>query len=462
MPLAVLAGRYLILEKIAQGGMGAVYKARDQRLQGKTVAVKEMSESAIAPADRERVLESFRREAELLARLEHPNLVRVSDRFQEGERHYMVMEFIEGCTLEQMLEGRGEPFPEGQVLAWAKQLCDVLAFLHSQKPKIIYRDMKPSNVMVLDGSEEVRLIDFGIARFFKAGKRRDTIELGTGGYAPPEQHGKAQTDERADVFALGAMLHQLLTLHDPATVPFQFPNVRTRNPKVSSRVETAIMKAVQPKRDQRHQSIEEMRGALLGDKAARRRPASAKKGGEEPARPARPASTSPPRPGKLALTPAALDFGELSVDGTDSERCLVVTIPPGERAMLAADVPWLRVHPASVAKSGSPVTVTVHTSRLPLGRLQLQGGWLRRWAGWHTRFLVPVPEVQHGRIETVLAKGGQAQGVSVTVTAVPQPWQVYAGWGATVVALVVETLVAVWILMSLLGAVAAAGLVLTR
>ena len=442
--------------------MGAVYKAHDRRLQGKTVAVKEMSESIVAPAERERVLKSFRREAELLARLEHPNLVRVSDRFQEGERHYMVMEFIEGHTLRQMLEGRTEPFPEDQVLAWAEQLCDVLAFLHSRQPKIIYRDVKPANVMVLDGSEEVRLIDFGIARFFKAGKRRDTIELGTDGYAPPEQYGKAQTDERADVFALGATLHQLLTLHDPGTMPFKFPRVRTRNPKVNSRVEAAIMKAVEPSKDKRHQSIEEMRRALLGDKAARRRPVPAKKGREEPTRSTRPASTLPSRPGKLALTPAALDFGELSVDGTESERCLVVTIPPGERATLTADVPWLRVHPASVDKSGTPVTVTVHTSRLSLGRLQLQGGWLKRWAGWHTRFLVPIPEVQHGQIEAVLAKGRQGRRVSVSVTAVPQPWQVYAGWGATVVALVVETLVAVGILISLLGASAAPGVAMTR
>ncbi|MEA3340882.1 MAG: serine/threonine-protein kinase, partial [Chloroflexota bacterium] len=155
LPLTILTGRYVIMEKIAQGGMGAVYKAQDKRLQGKTVAVKEMSESAIAQAERGHVLESFQREAELLARLSHPNLARVSDCFQEENRHYIVMEFIEGQTLQKMLKGRSDPFPEEQVLDWAGQLCDVFAYLHNQKPKIIYRDIKPANVMVLDGSDQV-------------------------------------------------------------------------------------------------------------------------------------------------------------------------------------------------------------------------------------------------------------------------------------------------------------------
>ncbi|MGC9346530.1 MAG: protein kinase domain-containing protein, partial [Anaerolineae bacterium] len=258
LPMQTIAGRYLILEKIAQGGMGAIYKAQDQRLQGKIVVIKEMSETAIVPSERESVLESFTREAELLARLDHPNLVKVTDYLQEGERHYMVMEFIEGNTLQNLLESCIDPFQEEQVLDWAEQLCSVLAFLHSQSPPIVYRDMKPGNIMISEDGNQVKLIDFGIARFYKPGKRRDTIQFGTDGYAPPEQYGKAQTDARADVYALGATLHQLLTLRDPGDQLFHFDTVRRHTKSVSTRVNDAIAKAVEMNKERRHQSMEEL------------------------------------------------------------------------------------------------------------------------------------------------------------------------------------------------------------
>ena len=455
LPLIVLAGRYVVLEKIAQGGMGAVYKAQDRRLQSKIVALKEMSESAIAPAERKRVLDSFQREAELLARLEHPNLARVTDRFQEGERHFMVMELIEGRTLKEMLEGRTEPFLEDRVLVWAEQLCDVLAFLHSQTPKIIYRDVKPANVMVLDGTDTVKLIDFGIARFFKPGKRKDTIEFGTDGYAPPEQYGKSQTDVRADVYALGAMLHQLLTRRDPVTTPFQFPPVRSLNSKVSRRVQAAIAKAVKPNKDARHQSIEEMQIALLGDAAAQKpkpgRYLPTKEKKEKPARPTRPATAPPSALGNLVLTPALVDFGEVPVGGEAPDRSLVVTFPAGERAVLSTDVPWLHVHPRSVSKRGSPVTVTLDTIRLKPGRLSLEGTWLKRWAGWHTHILVPVDQEQHGYVEVQL-KSGQSRSIPVSVIAVPQQWQVHAGWVGTGLAMLIEAVTALAILVAIIGA----------
>jgi len=445
LPLTILAGRYVILEKIAQGGMGAVYKAQDRRLQGKIVAVKEMSESAIAPAERKRVLASFQREAELLARLEHPNLARVTDRFQEGERHYMVMEFIEGRTLQDLLEGRTEPFPEEQVLAWAEQLCDVLSFLHSQKPKIIYRDVKPANVMVVDDSDEIKLIDFGIARFFKPGKRKDTIEFGTDGYAPPEQYGKSQTDERADVYALGAMLHQLLTLRDPATDPFRFPRVRSLNPKVSRRVEAAIAKAVKPNKDKRHQSIEEMRVALLGDEATKRRRAPAKKKKKKPARPTRPSAVPPSVPGQLVLTPASLDFGPVLVGGDAPDRSAVVTFPAGEQATLSTDVPWLQVRPQKISKVGGQATVTLDTGRLRPGRRQLSGGGLKRWIGWHARHLVPAEQEISAHVEIEL-NSGKRQRVPISVTVVPQSRQVRLGWIKAIGLMVLEVAVGAFVL----------------
>jgi len=413
IPLTRLADeRYIVLEKIAQGGMGAIYRAQDRRLHDRIVAVKEMSGSAVAPDERKRILDCFKREAELLARLEHPNLVRVSDLFQEADRHYMVMEFVEGRTLEKMLKGRIKPFAEDRVLAWAAQLCDVLSYLHGQEPPIIYRDVKPANVMVVDGGDTVKLIDFGIARFFKPGKRRDTIELGTDGYAPPEQYGKSQTDERADVYALGAMLHQLLTLRDPAAVPFQFPSVRSLNPGVSRRVDAAITKAVASNKANRHSSAAEMLIALLGDEVeAIRSPA---KGAISPAS------------GKPAATPSSLDFGAVEVSGVAPAVTMRVDLPAAERATLSTDVPWLHVSPRDLGRSGD-VTVTVYPRRLVLGEWSPKGlGWLV----WPARFLVPGARDLCGHVEIAL-KGGTVS-VPVHVVAMPARWRVVAGWVGTI------------------------------
>ena len=432
LPLTVLAkSRYVVLEKIAQGGMGAIYKAQDRRLQDKVVAVKEMSESAIAPAERVRILDCFKREAELLARLEHPNLVRVSDLFQEEDRHYMVMEFVDGLTLEKMLEGRAKPFSEEQVLAWGEQLCDVLDYLHSQKPQIIYRDIKPANVMVVKDTDIVKLIDFGIARFFKPGKRRDTIELGTDGYAPPEQYGKAQTDVRADVYALGAMLHQLLTLRDPVLVPFQFPSVRSLNSKVCRRVDEAVAKAVQSAKDKRHQSIKEMREALLGDGALKR------DAGKQP-------------PGKsvqkvLQIDPDELDFGRVTVGGSVPSWSVSVDIPPGEKATLSTDVPWLHVRPQNIDKSGG-ATVTVYPRYLKLGQRSPK---VLRWLTWPVHLLVPAERRAGGCVE--IKSNSDTVRLPVSVTATPSGGRVFLRWVAAIFLMSAEVSILATLLLSLLG-----------
>ena len=414
------------MEKIAQGGMGAVYEAQDKRLQDKIVAVKEMSESIIAKPQRKRVLESFQREAELLARLTHPNLVRVTDRFQEGERHYMVMEFIEGQTLEEMLKGRSDPFPEEQVLDWASQLCNVLFYLHSQEPKIIYRDIKPANVMVLDGSNQVKLIDFGIARFFKMGKQKDTVEFGTDGYAPPEQYGKAQTDERSDVYALGAMLHQLLTLREPITRPFHFPSVRSLNSKISRQVDAAIAEAVEADQDKRHQSMQEMQSALVGDGAAKKQRRKRRK-------PARPAAVS----GKLKPAPDWMNFGEVPAGGSARPQSLTITLPPGEQATLNTDAPWLRIHPQRINKQGERATITLDAAHLEPGRLQLGGGGVKRWVGLHTRLLVPAEREISTHVEIAL-QSGYKQRVPVSATVVPSAQRVQFRWVMTVGLILIE------------------------
>lgn len=437
LPLAVLADRYVILEKIAQGGMGAVYRAQDKRLQDKIVAVKEMSESAIEPEERQWALESFRREAQLLARLDHPNLVRVTDCFQEREHQYMVSEFIEGQTIEKMLERHGEPFSEERVLIWAEQLCDVLFYLHSQSPKIIYRDVKPTNVMVVENTDVIKLIDFGIARFFKPGKRRDTIEFGTEGYASPEQYGKSQTDERSDIYSLGAMIHHLLTLRAPNTEPFSFPPVRRLNPKVSRRVEGAIAKAVASNKRKRHQSMREMWQTLAGEEIRQSQRAPATKSAKvKPAQPTKPAT-----PAKLASVSTAVDFGNVMVGSDTPPHSLVVPLAPGETAALSTDAPWLHVHPQNVDDNGA-VTLTLETGRLTPGRLQLRGGWPKRWVGWHTRRLVPVEQAVQAHVE-IESKSGQLQRVPVSVTVVPRPWQVLVGWAMTIGALLLEATVVI-------------------
>jgi serine/threonine protein kinase len=278
--------------------------------------------------------------------------------------------------------------------------------------------MKPANVMVLDGTDVVKLIDFGIARFFKPGKRRDTIELGTDGYAPPEQYGKSQTDERADVYALGAMLHQLLTLRDPAAVPFQFPGVRSLNSEVSLHVDAAIAKAVQPAKEQRYESIEEFSAALFGNG----RPKKAALRGKD-----RAAEKGPrPVPKNLLTTPDALDFGRVSIGGSVPFRLMKVDVPPGERVELDVSVPWLNVHPRNIDKSGD-VTVTVYPQRLRLGRWLLSG---LGWVAWPARFLVPAEREYscHVKIES----NGSTLQVPVSVVVVPSRGRVVAGWMATI------------------------------
>ncbi len=259
----LLRNRYIILEKIGQGGMGAVYKAGDTHIPGKLWAVKELSDAAITdPLDRRQASQDFHREAQLLARLDHPNIPKVIDSFTEGGRKYLVMEYIDGETLAQRLERLGGgPLPPDMVARWAIQLCDALDYMHRQNPPIIFRDLKPGNVMITR-TGQVKLIDFGIARLFKPGKKQDTQFFGTAGYSPREQYGYGQTDARSDVYALGATLHHLLTGIDPTDNPLHFEPIRDLNPAVPPHVADAVMKAVSLSPQDRWESMAQMRAAL--------------------------------------------------------------------------------------------------------------------------------------------------------------------------------------------------------
>lgn len=260
-PAAGLVGqRYRIVQLIAKGGMGAVHLVTDIRHPQEQRALKELSMERVKPEELPELIDDFRREAQLLRTLSHPNLVKVYDNFSQAGKEFLVMEFVQGQTLESMAGGRR--LDETEVLGYAFQLCDVLIYLHSRQPPIIYRDLKPSNIMVETSSGILKLIDFGIARFYKPGKHKDTRLLGTPGFAPPEQHGSEQTDARSDIFALGVTLHVLLTNLDVTSNPWNYPPVRTMNARVSKRLEQIIQRATELEIEKRHQSMIEMRAAL--------------------------------------------------------------------------------------------------------------------------------------------------------------------------------------------------------
>jgi serine/threonine protein kinase len=241
--------------------MAAVYKANDTR-QGNLVAIKEMSLSTVAENDRPQAIQNFLAEARILSRLNHPNLPAFTDFFTEGARHFLVMEFIDGTTLEDLLDRNKGPFSEPRVLGWARQLCDVLEYLHNQQPHVIFRDMKPSNIM-LTRNGRIKLIDFGIARLFRYRGSQDTQVLGTPGFAPPEQYGSAQTDERSDIYSLAMTLFQLLTCSISEN-GFGLTNVHANFPHISSPVARALEKATSLRPEDRYESIVVFRRALLG------------------------------------------------------------------------------------------------------------------------------------------------------------------------------------------------------
>jgi tRNA A-37 threonylcarbamoyl transferase component Bud32 len=259
---SMLAGRYLILQRVGQGGMGAVYKAVDTRLHQRLCAVKEMSSASLSTVERQLARANFEREAKMLASLNHPNLPRVTDYFSEGGRHYMVMDFIEGQTLLEHIDATGRAMSEAEVRSVAGQLCAVLHYLHSQQPPVIFRDMKPGNVM-LQPDGQVKLIDFGIVRFFKPGKQQDTQLLGTPGFTSPEAT-YGQTDARSDVYSLGMTLYCLLTAKDPPQHLAGFDPCAELAVYASPELCQAILKALEFRPENRWQTTGEMHQAVAG------------------------------------------------------------------------------------------------------------------------------------------------------------------------------------------------------
>jgi serine/threonine protein kinase len=251
----LLQQRYRILFQIGKGGFSAVYKAEDTLFGDHPIAIKAITLSGLRPQEVIEATEAFNREVTLLTGLKHPNLPQIYNHFSDTACWYLVMDFIEGKTLEEHLETMPEArLPTGEVLEIGLMLSSVLEYLHSRQPSIIFRDLKPSNVMLTPAGGIV-LIDFGIARHFKPGQARDTIPFGSPGYAAPEQYGKAQTTPRTDIYGLGALLHQLLTGNDPSQTPFRFAPLQAQDQPALSELEQLIMQMVQMDATQRPESI---------------------------------------------------------------------------------------------------------------------------------------------------------------------------------------------------------------
>ncbi|WP_321972336.1 serine/threonine-protein kinase [Paratractidigestivibacter sp.] len=252
----VIGGKFEILSQVGHGGMSRVWLVRDRHL-NKLWAAKEIGLAGREP-DYEVVVQSLITEANLIKRLDHPMLPRVVDIIEEGRTIFVVMDYIEGTSLKQAMREAGRPMDEADVIEWGIQLCDVLEYLHSRKPPVIYRDMKPDNIMLREDGT-VRLIDFGIAREYKEGKSSDTKVLGTRGYAAPEQFShEAQTDARTDVYALGVTLYVLVTGRAASKETYWQP-IRQINPALSEGLEHIIAKATQANPADRYQTASDMR-----------------------------------------------------------------------------------------------------------------------------------------------------------------------------------------------------------
>lgn len=284
----IIKDRYKITEIIGQGGMGCVYLAEDLRLAGRLCALKVVYyENNLPPDVIKQTREQFKREATVLARLDHPNLPKVSDFFSDEDRDYLVMDYVPGKDLRAlMLEEKKKSnfLAERVVLSWADQIADALIYLHDQTPVILHRDIKPSNIK-LTPNGIIKLVDFGLVKILISGEKTITVVHGHGSayYTPLEQYGgdTGHTDPRSDVYSFGATLYHLLTNSAPKEARERFLDpggeqpIRKINSDISPRTERAIMLAMNVHPDQRIQSVRKFKEYLLGEWDPRKKPQAA-------------------------------------------------------------------------------------------------------------------------------------------------------------------------------------------
>jgi serine/threonine-protein kinase len=301
--------RFKITTIIKEGGQGAVYRAvaadKDGQPQGPPMyAIKEMLDRFTNPKEHAEALDRFEHEASLLKRLRHDRIPRIYADFKDEGRQYLAMDFVEGQDLEEVIR-RDRTIPEERALKWADEICDVLGYLHGQKPEpIIFRDMKPSNIMI-EPDGNLKLIDFGIAKVFQHAQRG--TQIGTPGYAPPEQYQGLATPS-SDIYALAATLHHMLTGRDPRDEPpFSFPPAYGLKPTISRRTSDALQKALQMNPEDRYQSIAEFRAALRPLPPAQPQVRVSQKTSVLPPQPqVAPPAAAPARPAAPAPQPAAV------------------------------------------------------------------------------------------------------------------------------------------------------------
>lgn len=338
-PGHTLQGRYQIIRKLGAGGYGSVYLAEDLRLRGRQVAVKELSD----PSPQAQQL--FKQEAQVLAALDHPGLVRVSDFFNEGRSSYLVMDYIAGRDLLDLVldaEKQRQHLPLDKVIDWMIQVCDAVAYLHHQQPPIIHRDIKPNNVRLTQKDRAI-LVDFGIAKIDPKAKTQVMAKAVSQGFSPPEQYGAggSGTDTRSDVYALGATLYCLLTLTPP---PDSFerlmrgaplPSLRSRNPKVSAALEQVVLRAMAVEIGQRYPDAGELLAALqaatgrpvtrLPTTTAARRPlvspAAAQPTPVPPLRSSSPSAVESAVPSSTPTPPRPSTESKASTPGVSCTRC---------------------------------------------------------------------------------------------------------------------------------------------
>ena len=281
----VIKDRYKITEIIGQGGMGCVYLAEDLRLSGRMCALKAVYyENNLPPDVTKQTREQFKREATVLARLDHPNLPKVSDFFSDEYRDYLVMDYVPGDDLRTLMlneKKKGKYLPERVVLSWADQIAEALIYLHSQSPVILHRDIKPSNIK-LTPNGIIKLVDFGLVKILVSGEKTITVVHGHGSayYTPLEQYGgdTGHTDPRSDVYSFGATLYHLMTNRAPKEARERFLDlegelpIRESNKNISPRTERAINLAMNVHPDKRFQSVESFKKYLLGDWDPRKKP----------------------------------------------------------------------------------------------------------------------------------------------------------------------------------------------
>ncbi len=382
----LLEGRYKIVKILGQGGMGAVYLAEDQRLPT-SWAIKEMKREGLGAAELEEAAELFRTEARLLSDLRHRNLPRIVDFFQQDVQLYLVMDFVDGETLEARIAREG-PLPLPLALDLCLQISDVLDYLHTRKEPVIFRDFKPGNVMLTPQSE-VKLVDFGIARIFRQDQSTDTKALGTPGYAAPEQYGKGQSGPRTDLYAFGATMHHALTGRDPTNEPFNFPSLsdfrQDLPPGLVSLIESCL--CMQPagrpesafalKRE-----LEQLLG-VSGSASLAGRPTTTRLGdpapGTLPLPPspatapiaAAPVMAAPPvstavSPHSVTFMPNGLQFKDLAVGRKATARLRVKSALPITLFSSSAN---LTVEPTALPAGTHTVMVTVDSSGLEVGSI---------------------------------------------------------------------------------------------